>query len=117
MSSYSTANDRGTADFEIWASTQVDGLGQLVNPMLVLDSMLMSRAGYGYNIPFDVFSAYNGDFTAFNGRYIQFVANTYWGVGSGLNEIRVFGAVPEPGTLTLLALGGLGLLRRRRRKA
>ena len=26
-------------------------------------------------------------------------------------------AIPEPGTLTLLALGGLGLLRRRRRRA
>jgi len=42
------------------------------------------------------------------------------GIGTGvlsLAEVQVFGAVsPEPGTLTLLALGGLGLWRRRRRR-
>ena len=40
--------------------------------------------------------------------------------GSGLiiaDAVRLELMTPEPGTLSLLALGGLGLLRRRRRKA
>jgi len=107
-------NDRGTADFEIWASLGVDANNELLDPRLILDSMLMDRCAYGYNIPFDVFSAPNGDFPPFNARYLKFVANTYWGVGSGLSEIRIFGYVPEPTTSLLLA-AGLVLLARRRR--
>ncbi len=34
----------------------------------------------------------------------------------GLSEIQVLDVIPEPATLTLLALGALGLLRRRQRK-
>ena len=34
-----------------------------------------------------------------------------------LDNLRVWNAVPEPATLSLLALGGLGFLRRRRRRA
>jgi hypothetical protein len=32
----------------------------------------------------------------------------------GLSEVQFFGFIPEPGTLALLALGGLALLRRRK---
>ena len=54
-------------------------------------------------------------------RYVRFTVVDYYGTtpGSdyvGLSEVRFYGTVPEPATLSLLALGGLGLLRRRRRR-
>ena len=112
-------NDRGTRDFEIWASNEVDGSNELVNPVLILDGTLADRSGAGSDIPFDVFSTDQGDFGGFHARYLQFTAANYWGVSSGLNEIRVFAAVPEPGTLALLAIGlaGLAIAVWRRRRA
>jgi len=99
-------NDRGTREFEIWAATEVDGANNLINPQLILDSVMANRWGTGYDIPFDVFSAAAGDFAAFEGRYVQFVANSYWGVSSGLNEIRLMGFyIPEPSTFLIWALG------------
>lgn len=49
--------------------------------------------------------------------YIRFEATSY-GTGNvlGLSELEYFGTIaPEPATLTVMALGGLGLLLRRRR--
>ena len=45
-----------------------------------------------------------------NGSTIEFDDITIWG------EVFELEVIPEPGTLSLLALGVLGLLRRRRRK-
>lgn len=51
-------------------------------------------------------------------RYVRFdVVSGYGGSSVGLNELRVMGAqaVPEPGTIAALGLGGLAMLRRRRK--
>jgi len=51
-------------------------------------------------------------------RYVQFNILSNYGDPShtGLSEVQFHGVpIPEPVTLTLLALGGLALLRRRRR--
>lgn len=50
-------------------------------------------------------------------QYIRFYNATNWAGGSniGLSEVAFYGTVPEPATMALLALGGVGLLLKRRR--
>jgi len=104
------SNDRGTRNFEIWASLEVDGSNDLVNSFLIMAGTMADPRGTNYDIPLDAFSVEAGDFSEFRARYIQFVAKDWWGTaGVGLNEIRVYGSVPEPATMALLAMAFAGL--------
>lgn len=46
------------------------------------------------------------------GRYVKFSVNSYWGSSGGLNELRVYEAmpIPEPSTLFMLGIGLFGLI-------
>jgi len=46
------------------------------------------------------------------GRYVKFSVNSYWGYSGGLNELRVYEAmpIPEPSTFFMLGAGLLGLI-------
>ncbi len=68
-------------------------------------------------------STSTGQFLDFGGLQdsVQYVRLTVDSVNSGsgytgLREVRASQAVPEPASMTLLALGGLAMLKRRRRK-
>jgi len=54
----------------------------------------------------------------FDGIEAQYwrISEAVWGPGAdcGINQILMYGAIPEPATMSLLALGGLALLRRRK---
>ena len=114
-------NDRGTQNFHIDASNQVDSNGNLVSPTTILSGTLTQDNVYGTNdIAPDIFNASGNSLGSY--RYLSFVADTAFsstyngGYSAGLNEIRVFegSAVPEPATLTVLGLMSVGMLRRRR---
>jgi hypothetical protein len=54
---------------------------------------------------------------AITARYIKFTPTSNWAGNTeynGLSEVQ-FTAVPEPATMSLLAIGGIALIRRRRR--
>jgi hypothetical protein len=84
-------NDRGTENFEIWASNEIDVSNELVSPQLILSGSLSNVNGL-YPIPADVFTEANG-LTLTTARYLKFIALTANNVGNnvGLNEIEVYG--------------------------
>jgi F5/8 type C domain/PEP-CTERM motif len=95
-------NDRGAKDFNFLTSS--DGVNYLT-PFLsgTLDWQATS---------FQTF-----DFSSFvTTRYLQIQFTSAYGQfgGVGLNEVKIM-AVPEPSSLSLLALGGVVALRRRKR--
>lgn len=83
-------NDRGTRDFRILASDEVDGSNQLVNPQVILEGRLPNNAGFS-DAPPTTFTAANG-LTATDARYLRFesLSAHYEGFNTGLNEIEVY---------------------------
>ena len=83
-------NDRGTANFRLFASSAVDGSNQPVGPVQILNSTLTTRTSQA-PIPADTFTSANG-LTPVTARYLKFEALTSaYAVNVGLNEIEVFG--------------------------
>jgi hypothetical protein len=90
-------NDRGTANFEIWAAQSIEGSQQLVSPIRVLTGKLSDVTALA-TIPADVFTAENGLIPT-DARYVKFVALTANNIGNnvGLNEIEIYaGALSGP---------------------
>ena len=83
-------NDRGTEEFVIFGSQEVDGGNQLVNPIPVLSGNL-SDTSFEDDIPVETFTAANG-LNVSDVRYLQFQAlsSTYGNGNVGLNEIEVY---------------------------
>lgn len=124
--------DRGTANFEIWASNSlqaVTGTGAtgftLGGDTKAITAGTLTMPGSNANIPGALFNSAD---TSTLYRYIQFrpitatSGSAYGGAAYGLNELRVFdapiqSAVPEPSTWAFMIVGfGLvgGTLRKRR---
>ncbi|RYG24732.1 discoidin domain-containing protein [bacterium] len=98
--------DRGTKDYHIDLST--DGVNFTT---AVTDSFTQSEWS---NLTWKT----NTLTTPVTARYVKFVIDSgYGGASAGINELRAMGheAVPEPASMAALALGALGLLKRRRR--
>ncbi len=89
-------NDRGTANFRLFAASAVDGSNQLVSPVQILTSTLTTRTITAPTpatspVPADAFTPTNG-LTPVTARYLKFEALTSsYGLNVGLNEIEVFG--------------------------
>ena len=92
-------NDRHTSDFLVHASLQVDGGNNLVDPVLILDDVLVNQAGTGFDIPLQTYSVDDGDFVEFQARYIQFTAENQ---NAGLNEFRVYAFLPVKGSMIIV---------------
>ncbi len=115
LPSYTIPDGTGTADFDLGATYNLTNIrldfayGQTwagggavdISPDGSSWTSIVNTSGTLGN------SSYN--FSPTSARYVRLT-----GTGGGaLSELEVF-AAPEPATLALLALGGLGLLRRRR---
>jgi len=117
--------DRMTTDFHIDGSNSVTFLGASNGYDLTSGTTILSGT-MSYSLtdppPEYVFTSSNGLDSGTAYRYLRFTVDDYyhsqstWG-GAGLNEIRIFAAVPEPPTYAALCGAGvLGLALWRQRK-
>jgi hypothetical protein len=118
-----SARERGTAGFTIKASNTITNVGafgdDLSGTIVTLVSGTLAPGNHSASPGQEAITAQpflsSDTLTAY--RYIRFDAITSGGAagnnGSGLNEIRIF-EVPEPTSLSLLAMGSLAILRRKR---
>ncbi len=101
------SKDRGTRDFTLLVSLDGDDWTEVVSDTL---SFYNDASTAWLNTPLESF-----EFDEIWARFVKFQVDSYYGVGGGLAELRVFETVPEPGSLMLLFVGALAALLRRRR--
>jgi hypothetical protein len=87
-------NDRGTADFELYAASAVDADHHLVNPQLILSGTLPNVSGQT-TLTTSIFAAAQG-LAPTTARYLRFnaLSSNYATGHVGLNEIEVYGIGP-----------------------
>ncbi len=113
-----TIDDRGTKNFKVYAANATFYLSPTMGYALSGGTEILSGTltrEFSANDPIDAqtYTSANGLNAPIAYRYLQFLAVDYYGIqGSGLNEIRVYTAVPEPSawTAALGALAGLVVL-------
>ncbi len=100
-------HDRGVEDFTLLVSTDGASWSEVTTGTLTQ----FVSSGAIQNIPVESFM-----FDPIDARFVKLQIDSIHGASAGLNEIRVYSAVPEPGTLALALLGLLGLAAVARRK-
>jgi hypothetical protein len=115
---------RGVKDLEITYGTTLTA-GVIDSPTTVTSVTQFDQAihpGAGGSITGVTYDFDDGSNGTNNARYILFSVATSYGTEGGyvdgnfvgLDEVQFF-AIPEPATMSLLAIGGIALIRRRRR--
>ncbi len=115
----SAANTNFLKDFSLSFATNDDGTDDFQTSISHTESFSTADLGYNSQQDFKFTDDADNDLTV-TARYIQMTITDNWGgniVGSveiqfDVEEVNV---IPEPSALTLLGLGGLGLVLRRRR--
>ena len=110
---YNEALTAGAEGLEVWVASSVGGSFTLISNEVLAIATGSTTIDFGHFVDLSSFAA------ADNVRLVRFNITSNQGFGSdlvGLSEVRFDGAaVPEPTTAALLGLGGLSLIRRRRK--
>jgi hypothetical protein len=113
--------DRGTNAFHIDASNSVFSAGTAGFDLVSATTILSGNLAFANPATEIFYTSGNGLSSGGNAyQYLRFTADTYYSQGSGLNEIRVFAAIPEPSTCAALAgllVGSIALFAKRHQRA